>query len=141
MKPRPIGDRFVGVRLDPEDLAHLDQVARERGFANRSEAIRHIVREAGAAGTPRRAPGERAPRGVAVEVPITLYRELEHAVENGWSSSVEAALEKALERGQEALAERRPRRMELDRETAGKLARETEERRRASQEGERRGGP
>lgn len=133
-------ERFVGVRLAEEDLARLDKVVEERGFSTRSEAIRHILREAGGrapAAVP--APGPSS-RGVEVAVPVSLFRELERSVENGYSSSVGAALEKALERGLEELAVRRPRRIAAERELAEALSKEEGERRRASQEGERRGG-
>jgi metal-responsive CopG/Arc/MetJ family transcriptional regulator len=140
VKQAPSRERFVGVRLAEEDLERLDQIIRERGFANRSEAIRHVLRESGAHGLPRRAPGERAPRGMEVELPVSLYRELERSVENGYSSSVGAALEKALERGLDDLAQRRPQRLASEREVAGRLAADEREQRDASREGDREGG-
>ncbi len=133
-------DRFLGVRLDAEDLERLDRMVQERGFSNRSEAIRRILRESVDAGIPARAPGERVPRGRSVEVPPVLFRELERSVENGYSSAVESALEKAIERGLEELARQRSQRVELERATAQKLAQEDADQRRASREGERHGG-
>lgn len=133
-------ERFVGVRLDAEDLERLDRLVEERKFSSRSEAIRFVLREAGSTGEPQRSPGERAPRGVEVELPVSLYRELERSVENGYSSSVGAALEKALEHGLDQLAERRPKRLAAEREAAERLAAADRERKGASQEGDRQGG-
>ncbi len=140
MRHRSLEERYLGVRLSAEELERLDRVVDERNFANRSEAIRHLLREASQPGEPLRAPGERAPRGRMVEVPVTLHRELERSVENGYSSGLTAALEKALERGLEVLAERRSQRVETERRTAELLAKEEAARRGASQEGERQGG-
>ncbi|MDE1835930.1 MAG: ribbon-helix-helix protein, CopG family [Euryarchaeota archaeon] len=140
MKSRANEERYLGVRLSQEELAHLDTIVEERGFANRSEAVRHVLREAGEAGVPQRAPGEQAPRGRLVDVPVSLCRELERSIANGFSGSLEAALEKALELGLGEVAQQRARRMETDRRTAEQLSKDEEAQHGAAQEGERRGG-
>lgn len=140
MKHRSADERYLGVRLSTEELARLDKVVEERGFSTRSEAVRWILRQAGAPDAVPRSPGEKSPRGRSVEIPVILYRELERSVENGYSSDIGAALEKALERGLEELAHQRSRRVDLERATAERLHQEDADRRSASQEGERHGG-
>ena len=79
--------RFLGVRLSPEEEARLEQYRADRKLANRSEAVRALLLDSG------------APRPSLVEVPATRLRELETLVEDGYFSTVEAALEHALEVG------------------------------------------
>jgi Arc/MetJ-type ribon-helix-helix transcriptional regulator len=79
--------RFFGVRLSPEENAHLESYRVEHQLPNRSEALRDLLKAGGAAGT------------TAVELPVTRLRELEQLVEDGYFTSVAAALESALEVG------------------------------------------
>jgi len=83
----PPASRFLGVRLSPEEEARLEQYRADRKLANRSEAVRGLLRESG------------APRPTAVEIPVTRLRELEQLVEDGYFTTVAAAVEHALEVG------------------------------------------
>ena len=79
--------RFLGVRLTPEEEARLESYRANRKLANRSEAVRALLLESA------------APRPSLVELPVTRRRELEQLVEDGYFSTVEAAIEHALEAG------------------------------------------
>ncbi len=121
--------RFLGVRLSSEEEALLESYRQSRELANRSEAVRALVRAAGSSGSR------------AVELPATLGAELEELVEEGFASDPRGALEivvslglKELERthgerwealrlAARAQRERRDRRRRADREGRGLLGR------------------
>ncbi|MGI0067754.1 MAG: ribbon-helix-helix domain-containing protein [Thermoplasmata archaeon] len=79
--------RFLGVRLSIEEEGRLEEFRRARGFSNRSEAVRALVRE-----------GAEDRRGAA-DLPITLRGELEELVEDGYARSVTEALSVAVSYG------------------------------------------
>jgi len=83
----PPAGRFLGVRLTPEEERRLEEYRLDRGLPNRSEAVRGLLRDAS------------APRADLVELPATQRRELDALVEDGYFSSVRAAVEAALELG------------------------------------------
>jgi hypothetical protein len=72
--------RFLGVRLTDEELRQLDEILTARGIKNRSDAVRALVREAFEAAGP------------APKLPLSVQRELEEVVEDGWAHSEEEAL-------------------------------------------------
>jgi hypothetical protein len=72
--------QFLGVRLTDEELHQLDEFQRSRGIATRSDAVRTLVREA----------QEKAPAGPTL--PLSVQRELEEIVEDGWARSEDEAL-------------------------------------------------
>jgi hypothetical protein len=71
---------FLGVRLTDEELRQLDDFQRLRKIETRSDAVRTLVREAvGGAEKPS-------------FLPLSVQRELEEIVEDGWARSEEEAL-------------------------------------------------
>jgi len=72
--------QFLGVRLTEEELRDLDEFQRTRKIATRSDAVRTLVREA----------REKAP--TAPTLPLSVQRELEEVVEDGWARSEDEAL-------------------------------------------------
>lgn len=74
-------DRFLGVRLTPAELEHLDSWRAAHGNASRSESVRALLR----------APDQVAGPGAA-EVPVSLRHKLEEIVEDGWAASEDGAL-------------------------------------------------
>jgi Arc/MetJ-type ribon-helix-helix transcriptional regulator len=74
-------DKFLGVRLTPEELGHLDTWRASHGNASRSEAVRALLR------APDQVATSRAP-----ELPISLRHKLEEIVEDGWAASEDGAL-------------------------------------------------
>ena len=71
---------FLGVRLTEEELRQLDEFQRARKIGTRSDAVRTLVQEA--SGGPSSAPA----------LPLSVQRELEEIVEDGWARSEEEAL-------------------------------------------------
>ncbi len=111
------------MRLSPEEEARLERFRDERALPNRSEAIRALLRDAA------------APRGRTAEIPATRLRELEELVEDGYFSTIEGAVEHALEVGlRELVANHRDGLAELRRH-ARELRERGERRRRAVREG------
>jgi hypothetical protein len=115
--------QFLGVRLTREELDRLDEFQRARGIATRSDAIRTLVREG----------AEKAPAAPAL--PLSVQRELEEIVEDGWSQSEGEALTLLTTLGFQELV-----RLHVDRASALRgAAREARERhvtrRKASREG------
>lgn len=119
----PNAGRFLGVRLTPEEEARLEQYRTDRKLANRSEAVRGLLREAGPASP------------TAVELPVTRLHELEELVEEGYFTTVAGALEHALEVGlRELVANHRDGLTELRRH-AREVRERGDRRRRADREG------
>lgn len=115
--------RFLGVRLSPEEESRLEQLRADRNFANRSEVVRGLLRES------------IAERPGVVELPATRRRELEELVEDGYFTTVTAAVEYALEVGlRELVADHRDGLTELRRH-ARELRERGDRRRRADREG------
>ncbi|HTT17291.1 MAG TPA: hypothetical protein VMH49_08080 [Thermoplasmata archaeon] len=119
----PSAGRFLGVRLSPEEEAHLERFRSERELPNRSEAIRALLRDAA------------APKGRTAELPATRLRELEELVENGYFSTVEGAVEYALEAGLRELVANHRDGLEELRRHARELRDRGDRRRRATREG------
>ena len=116
-------DRFLGVRLSAEEEGRLERYRAGRNYANRSEAVRGLLRE-----SDEKRPG-------AVELPATRLRELEELVEDGYFTSVAAAVEHALEvLLAELVAHHREGLSELRRH-ARELRERSDRRRRADREG------
>jgi hypothetical protein len=76
----PTLTQFLGVRLTDEELRRLDEFQRTRRIGTRSDAVRRLVLEA------REKPTE------APALPLSVQRELEEIVEDGWARSAEEAL-------------------------------------------------
>jgi Arc/MetJ-type ribon-helix-helix transcriptional regulator len=83
---------FLGVRLSAEEEAHLEKFQLDHELANRSEAVRALVR--GAA---------EQPVGF-VELPATLRNELEELVEDGYAHDLDGAVALVLTLGIRELA-------------------------------------
>jgi len=115
--------RFLGVRLSPEEEARLERYRTDRKLANRSDAVRALLVDAS------------APRPSAVELPATRRRELEELVEDGYFTSVEAALEHALEVGLRELVANHGTGFSELRRHARELNERSDRRRRADREG------
>jgi Ribbon-helix-helix protein, copG family len=121
--------QFLGVRLTDEELRQLDEFQRARGIATRSDAVRKLVRDAAEVAPP------------APPLPLTVQRELEEMVEDGWARNEEGALTllatlglqelsrlhadrmPALRGAARASRERHPARRKADREGRGLLER------------------
>jgi hypothetical protein len=114
---------FLGVRLTPEEVERLDQFQKVREVANRSEAVRLLVRQSI---TPSPAP---------LEFPASLQGVLEDVVEDGWARTIDEAVTLVATLGLQELSrlhsERLPALRRAARETAGR----SERRRRADREG------
>jgi hypothetical protein len=72
--------RFLGVRLTSEEESLLDRFQHDHELASRSDAVREMLRTAGAA----------APAGP--DLPATIRSELEELVEDGYARDVTGAL-------------------------------------------------
>lgn len=115
--------RFLGVRLTLEEARRLDELRATRGLASRSDAVRALLREG-----PREATG-------AVDLPVTRRRELESLVEEGYFTTVQAALEHALEAGLAELVRTHTEGFSALRRHAREARGERDGRRRADREG------
>ncbi len=114
---------FLGVRLTAEEESLLDQFQHANDLANRSEAVRAMVRgTAGAA-----APGP--------ELPVTLEAELEEVVEEGYARDLDGALTLALTLGLGELARTHTERIPALRERARSASSRRRDRKRADREG------
>ncbi len=133
MPAPPRAPGYLGVRLSDEELRILDDLVSRRGFAHRSDGIRRLLHEAAEAPTTARAPA----RGPSLPVPVSLARELDREVDDGWALSPEEALAKALELGLGELARQRNERRTRSRETSRQLQREETDRKEATREGRR----
>jgi hypothetical protein len=74
-------DRFLGVRLSPEEVAVLDRFQQAENLATRSDAVRALLRATDRVSS-------RLP-----DLPVLLQVELENLVENGIASDMGAALQ------------------------------------------------
>jgi hypothetical protein len=83
---------FLGVRLTAEEESLLEQFRRDHELANRSEAIRALVR--GATERP----------ATSIELPATLRNELEELVEDGYARDMDGAIALVLTLGIRELA-------------------------------------
>ncbi len=115
--------RFLGVRLTLEEERKLDEFRVTRGLRNRSDAVRTLLREG-----PKDATG-------AVELPATRRSELESLVEDGYFTTLQAALEHALEAGLAELVRTHTEGLSALRRHARATRSEREGRRRADREG------
>jgi len=115
--------RFLGVRLSSEEERWLERYRAQRDFANRSEAVRGLLRESG------------AERPAAVEIPVTRLRELEELVEDGYFTTIASAVEHALEVGLRELVANHGEGLAELRRRARELRERGARRRRADQEG------
>ena len=117
-------DRFLGVRLTPEELERLDQWRIAHGTPSRSEAVRALL---GAPDVPR-GPG-------AVELPTSLRAKLEEVVEDGWAASEDGALTLVLTLGLSELERLHGQRLPALRKHAREQSEMTRQRRRVDREG------
>jgi Arc/MetJ-type ribon-helix-helix transcriptional regulator len=115
--------RFLGVRLTLEEESLLEQFRSENDLANRSEAIRALVRAA----------AERRPADVAV--PETLRNELEELVEDGYARDLDSAVTLVLTLGLGEVGRIHAERLAALRDHARASAGRRESRRRADREG------
>jgi hypothetical protein len=115
--------RFLGVRLSEEEVSLLDGFQRDHELANRSEAVRELVRTSG------------EPRAATVELPPTLRGELEEIVENGYARDLEGAVALVTSLGLTELARTHSERLPALRERARSVRDRREGRRRADREG------
>ncbi len=83
---------FLGVRLTAEEESLLEQFRTDRKLANRSEAVRALVR------------GAVTPRPLESGLPATLRNELEELVEDGYAHDVAGAMVLVLTLGLRELA-------------------------------------
>ena len=80
-RPAPAGlTGFLGVRLTDEEMHRLDDFQQARKLPTRSDAVRALVLET----------KEHAPPPPAL--PLSVQRELEEVVEDGWARNEEEAL-------------------------------------------------
>jgi Arc/MetJ-type ribon-helix-helix transcriptional regulator len=114
---------FLGVRLTTEEASLLDQFRTANNLANRSEAVRSLVR--GAGGAP----------ATSVELPTTLLAELEEVVEDGYARDLEGALASVLNLGLAELARTHTERMPALREHARTKSERRRDRNQADREG------
>ncbi len=121
-RPPTKASRFLGVRLTEEEETLLENFRRSREFANRSEAVRTLVRES----------AER--REFAFELPATLQAEVEALVEDGVLKSPESAIDTLVTLGMAELGRTHERVVQL-RAHARNEATRRESRRRADREG------
>ena len=115
--------RFLGVRLTLEEEALLEQFRSSNELANRSEAVRALVR------------GASEPRAPDVTVPATLRNELEELVDDGYTRDLDSAVTLVLTLGLSELARIHAERLAAMREHARTSAGRRESRRRADREG------
>ena len=116
--------RFLGVRLTVEEERKLDEFRTARGLDSRSEAIRVLLSEAKETRPP-----------PTIELPATRQRELEILVEDGYFTTVQAALEHALEAGVAEMARTHAEGLSALRRHARETRNEKDGRRRADREG------
>lgn len=83
-RPSSSPSRFLGVRLSEEEEARLEAFRQARELANRSEAVRALVRESA------------EPRSGSFELPVTLRGKIEALVEDGHVATTESAVQTML---------------------------------------------
>ncbi len=115
--------RFLGVRLTLEEEALLEQFRSENELANRSEAVRALVRRATEARPP------------DVALPVTLRHELEDLIEEGYVQSLDSAVTLLVNLGLTEMERIHAERLAALREHARASAARRESRRRADREG------
>jgi len=115
--------RFLGVRLTLEEETLLEQFRSENRLANRSEAVRALVRRATES------------RAADVALPVTLRNELEDLIEEGYVQSLDSAVSLLLNLGLSELERIHAERLTALREHARNAAGRREGRRRADREG------
>jgi Arc/MetJ-type ribon-helix-helix transcriptional regulator len=115
--------RFLGVRLTLEEEALLEQFRSQNELANRSEAVRALVRAAAES------------RSADVAVPATLRNELEELVEDGYARDLESAVTLVLTLGLGEVGRIHAERLAALRDHARSSAGRRESRRRADREG------
>lgn len=118
-------DKFLGVRLTSEELATLDQWREASQSATRSDAIRALVRSAGA--RPLESP----------ELAPTVRAELEQLVEDGYARDFIAAFDLVVEAGLGEVSKTHAERLPRMRGAARGYADRAQVRRRAEHEGRR----
>jgi hypothetical protein len=111
------------VRLNLEEASLLERFRTENDLANRSEAVRALVR-----GTAER-------RAAYVEIPATLRNEIEEAVEDGYALDLNGAVTLVLNLGVRELARTHRDDVPALREKAASAAERRRDRRRADREG------
>ena len=117
-------ERFLGVRLTREEVESLDRFGASLGLSNRSDTIRHLVREARA-----------GPSKPALELPTTLHGRLEEAVEDGLASDIDGALTLVVTLGLAELCRLHAERWSALRSAAREAAERRRQRRSADREG------
>ncbi|MEM0129217.1 MAG: ribbon-helix-helix protein, CopG family [Thermoplasmata archaeon] len=115
--------RFLGVRLSEEEDRRLEEFRQALGVANRSEAVRALVR------------GAEAERPGAVDLPVTLRAELQELVELGYAHTESEAVTLAITVGLAEFARQRTERWRELRSHARDLAARRRGRARADREG------
>lgn len=118
-------DRFLGVRLTAEELATLDQWKEVSQSTTRSDAIRALVRSAGA--RPLDTP----------ELPPTVRAELEQLVEDGYARDFIAAFDQVIEAGLGEVGRTHAERLPRMRGVARGFSDRAQARKRAEHEGRR----
>jgi Arc/MetJ-type ribon-helix-helix transcriptional regulator len=114
---------FLGVRLTSEEESLLDQFRRTHELANRSDAVRTLVREAA------------KERPFGTELPATLRNELEELVEEGYAPDFDGAPALAVHLGISEMARTHGERMSALRDHARATHERRQGRRRADREG------
>jgi hypothetical protein len=114
---------FLGVRLNLEEESLLERFRTENDLANRSEAVRALVR------------GTAQPRAAYVEIPVTLRNEIEEAVEDGYALDLNGAVTLVLNLGLRELARTHREEVPSLHEKATSAAERRQDRRRADREG------
>lgn len=114
---------FLGVRLTAEEESLLEKFRTDHGLANRSVAVRELVRGATARGA------------AAVELPATLRNELEELVEDGYARDLDGAISLVLTLGIRELARTHAEHVPALRERARSANERRSGRHRADREG------
>jgi Arc/MetJ-type ribon-helix-helix transcriptional regulator len=114
---------FLGVRLTAEEESLLEKFRTDHGLANRSEAVRALVR------------GATEPRARTTELPATLRNELEELVEDGYAHDEAGAMVLVLTLGIRELARTHTEHVPNLRENARSASERRTGRTRADREG------
>jgi Arc/MetJ-type ribon-helix-helix transcriptional regulator len=122
-RPDTPATRFLGVRLTQEEESLLERYRSTNELANRSEAVRALVR------------GATEARPADVSVPSTLRNELEELVEDGYVRDLDSAVTLVLTLGLGEVGRIHAERLAALREHARTSAERREGRRRADREG------
>ncbi len=114
---------FLGVRLTSEEESLLERFRTDQGLATRSDAVRSLVRGAGASSDS------------AIELPATLRNELEELVEDGYVRDLEGAVALVVTLGIRELARTHAEHVPSLRDRARSTHERRANRRRADREG------